>query len=337
MSNYVSKEMINKAMRVNLLEYAKSLGMEFESRGSNDTLYWKGHSLNITQSKNMYYRFSDNTGGNVINFAMEIEGLSFTEAVRKLCGEEVQKNYQSSLTVAASGDTAPVQQLKEKMVLPKANEKASRVFAYLVKTRKIDPEIVSKMIKERRIYENDKHSCVFVGYNEKGKPGYASVRSTNAEGNVYRGEVKNSDKRFGFTMRGLPKSDTVYVFEAPIDVLSHASLMKLGGGDWQEDWRISLGGTADLALQQFLKTHPWIKNIHFATDNDLQGNKVLKNERKKDGTIKIGYMKKYKDMGYETYREEPLHKDFNEDLKFYVKQMEEIEQTQVMGEAEVEM
>ena len=48
-------------------------------------------------------------------------------------------------------------------------------------------------------------------------------------------------------------------------------------------------------------------------------------------------MKKYKDMGYETYREEPLHKDFNEDLKFYVKQMEEIEQTQVMGEAEVEM
>ena len=66
MADYVSKDMINKAMQVDLLEYAKSLGMEFETRGSNNTLYQKGHSLNITRSKNMYYRFSTGTGGNVL-------------------------------------------------------------------------------------------------------------------------------------------------------------------------------------------------------------------------------------------------------------------------------
>lgn len=338
MSNYVSKDMINKAMNVNLLEYAKSLGMEFESRGSSDTLYWKGHSLNITQSKNMYYRFSSNTGGNVINFAMEMEGLSFPEAIRKLCGEEIQKNYQSSTPMTVNGSIPSVQQSKERMILPKANPKANRVFAYLVRTRKIDPEIVSQMMREHKIYENDKHSCVFVGYDEKGKPGYANVRSTNTDGKAYRGEVKNSDKRFGFTMRGLPKSNSVYVFEAPIDAMSHASLMKMAGGDWQEDWRISLGGTSDLALQQFLKTHPWIKNIHFATDNDLQGNKVLENEYNEDGTIKkAGYLKKYKDLGYETYREEPLNKDFNKDLEVCVKQLEEMEQGQIMDTAGVEI
>lgn len=43
MADYVSKDMINKAMQVDLLEYAKSLGMEFETRGSNNTLYQKGH------------------------------------------------------------------------------------------------------------------------------------------------------------------------------------------------------------------------------------------------------------------------------------------------------
>ena len=32
MADYVSKDMINKAMQVDLLEYAKSLGMEFETR-----------------------------------------------------------------------------------------------------------------------------------------------------------------------------------------------------------------------------------------------------------------------------------------------------------------
>lgn len=51
MADYVSKDMINKAMQVDLLEYAKSLGMEFETRGRNNTFYQKGHSLNITRSK----------------------------------------------------------------------------------------------------------------------------------------------------------------------------------------------------------------------------------------------------------------------------------------------
>ena len=39
MADYVSKDMINKAMQVDLLEYAKSLGMEFETRGRNNTFY----------------------------------------------------------------------------------------------------------------------------------------------------------------------------------------------------------------------------------------------------------------------------------------------------------
>ena len=44
MADYVSKDMINKAMQVDLLEYAKSLGMEFETRGRNNTFYQKGHN-----------------------------------------------------------------------------------------------------------------------------------------------------------------------------------------------------------------------------------------------------------------------------------------------------
>ena len=87
-----------------------------------------------------------------------------------------------------------------------------------------------------------------------------------------------------FTLNG--KSDSVYVFEAPIDAMSHATLTKVSGWDWQEDWRIALGGVSDLGLQQFLSLHPEIKSIHFATDNDEQGKKVLENEYNTDGTIK---------------------------------------------------
>ena len=261
-ADYVSKEMINKAMQVDLLEYAKSLGMEFETRGRNNTFYQKGHSLNITRSKNMYYRFSTGKGGNVINFAMEQNGWTFQQAVRSLCGEEIQKSVPKQTYISAK----QIPEHKEKMILPKANSDARRAFAYLVKTRHIDSQIVTQLMREHKIYENDKHSCVFVGYDKSGQAGYASVRSTYTMGNSYRGDVKNSDKRHCFTLNG--KSDSVYVFEAPIDAMSHATLTKVSGWDWQEDWRIALGGVSDLGLQQFLSLHPEIKNIHFATDND---------------------------------------------------------------------
>lgn len=321
MADYVSKDMINKAMQVDLLEYAKSLGMEFETRGRNNTFYQKGHSLNITRSKNMYYRFSTGKGGNVINFAMEQNGWTFQQAVRSLCGEEIQKSVPKQTYIPAK----QIPEHKEKMILPKANSDARRAFAYLVKTRHIDSQIVTQLMREHKIYENDKHSCVFVGFDKNGQAGYASVRSTYTMGNSYRGDVKNSDKRHCFTLNG--KSDSVYVFEAPIDAMSHATLTKVSGWDWQEDWRIALGGVSDLGLQQFLSLHPEIKNIHFATDNDEQGKKVLENEYKTDGTIKkVGYVQKYKDKGYEVFREEPAHKDFNEDLCAFMEEQTPIQE-----------
>lgn len=252
---------------------------------------------------------------------MEQNGWTFQQAVRALCGEEIQKSVPKQTYTPAK----QIPEHKEKMILPKANSDAHRAFAYLVKTRHIDSQIVSQLMREHKIYENDKHSCVFVGYDKNGQEGYASIRSTYTMGNSYRGEVKNSDKRHCFTLNG--KSDSVYVFEAPIDAMSHATLTKIGGWDWQDDWRIALGGVSDLGLEQFLKQHPEIKNIHFATDNDEQGKKVLENVYNTDGTIKkVGYMQKYKDKGYEVFREEPTHKDFNEDLCAFMEEQTPIQE-----------
>lgn len=336
MRDFVTKDMIYKAMQVNLLSYAQGMGMEFESRGSSDTLYWKGHSLNITQSKNKWYQFSTQKGGNVINFVMEFQGKSFQEAVRILCGEDIQNNL-SGFSHSQQNIEKPSE--KEKLVLPKRNDNAQRVFAYLVKTRRIDPEIISKMMKEKKIYENDKHSCVFVGYDENNEAGYASVRSTYTMGNAFKGDVKNSNKKYSFTMNG--KSNTVYVFEAPIDAMSHASLVKLGSGDWSQDWRISLGGISDQGLSQFLSTHKQIKNICFATDNDEQGEAVLNDTYNPDGSIRSkGYINKYKDMGYNVHREKSNNKDWNEDLTEIKEMIEkaELEQSQkVVGEEDLEL
>ena len=55
-ADYVSKEMINKAMQVDLLEYAKSLGMEFETRGRNNTFYQKCYST-IKCMLQLHYKY----------------------------------------------------------------------------------------------------------------------------------------------------------------------------------------------------------------------------------------------------------------------------------------
>lgn len=412
MGDWVSKDMVQKAMQVDLLSYAQSLGMEFETRGSRDVFYLKGHSLNISKSKNLYNRFSTGQGGNVINFAMEMNGWTFQQAVRALCGEDIQKNFYADRSTAK---VSLVPQTEEPMILPKAHTDSRRTFAYLVKTRKIDPEIVSSLMKENKIYESIEYfariktmdgnhtgaklitnsnfallekaeriksrtevgnditlgfdnkgklkyigvpnlhkntllsflknkqfekispiyNCVFCGFNEQGEIKYANMRGIQT-GSVFKHDIIGADKSYCFNTEG--KSDIVYVFEAPIDAMSHAALTKVCGGDWRQDWRISLGGVSDGALARFLKQHPEIKNISFCLDNDLAGNKVLKNEYNKDGSLKkAGYMKKYKDMGYNVFRDEPMNKDFNEDLQMTVEGFKKMEQEQAVPEIEEDM
>ncbi len=66
------------------------------------------------------------------------------------------------------------------------------------------------------------------------------------------------------------------MYSRPIVAMSHATLTKVSGWDWQEDWRIALGGVSDLGLQQFLSLHPEIKTFILQQDNDEQGKNVGK-------------------------------------------------------------
>ena len=57
----------------------------------------KTPSFSVSPDKGIYYCFGCHKGGSVINFEMEIEGLSYPDAVRALAkraGLEVPKNKQ---------------------------------------------------------------------------------------------------------------------------------------------------------------------------------------------------------------------------------------------------
>jgi hypothetical protein len=64
-------------------------------------------------------------------------------------------------------------------------------------------------------------------------------------------------------------SDTVAVFESPVDSLSHQVLYPGFGG-----WRLSLGCTALSALTNFLERHSEVKNCIACVDADDAGNRA---------------------------------------------------------------
>ena len=114
-------------------------------------------------------------------------------------------------------------------------------------------------MKSKQIYQDTKGNCVFVGFDEKGTAKFGAVRTMLTD-RKYRGDCKNSDKRYAFHQIG---TDTtrLYVFEAPIDLLSHCTLVDqtYGAGKYKDQTRLALCGSSDVALEAFLKRNPQVR------------------------------------------------------------------------------
>ena len=236
------------------------------------------------------------SGGDTIDFLRKVEGKSFPEAVEAITGE----------TAPVVCQLAPVYRSEAgKLVLPpKAAGKYDRVFAYLANTRGISPAVISDFMKSKQIYQDTKGNCVFVGYDEKGTAKFGAVRTTMTD-RKYRGDCKNSDKRYAFHQIG---TDTtrVYVFEAPIDLLSHCTMTDQAFGKtgaYREQTRLALCGSSDVALKAFLERHPEVTTINFRLDNDEAGR-----------TAVAKYKAEYQALGYKVNAVFSKNKDVNEDL-----------------------
>ena len=149
-------------------------------------------------------------------------------------------------------------------------------------------------MKSEQIYQDNKGNCVFVGYDENGKAKFGSVRTTLTD-KKYRGDCKYSDKRYSFCQLG---TDTtrIYVFEAPIDLLSHCTLADktYGTGKYKEQTRLALCGSSDVAQ---------VTTINLRLDNDEAGRAAVSK-----------YIAKYEALGYKVNAVFSKNKDVNEDL-----------------------
>lgn len=298
-----SEEQIDRANRIDVVEYARSTGLEISKSGNWFKAKHMG-GLYFNKNANTWHWETQDCGGTgAISLCMKLENLEWKDAIKRLLGEEMA-------AIRHSEEWVPIEEPKREFTLPDKADNYRHVYAYLCKSRGIDKEIVDMAVKKGLLYENTQRSCVFVGKDAEGIPRHASVRSTNTQGNAYKRDVPGSQKQYSFSISGT--SGVLNVFEAPIDALSYMSFQRLHGLGVNDSY-VALGGVTAKALERFLEEYDNINKIRVCTDHDEAGE-----------TCAERIYAKYKEE-YQVTRHRPKAKDFNEDLKNY-RQREQIKE-----------
>lgn len=296
-----------EAHNISVIDYLqRNYGFTFK-RDGNGFRCREHNSLFIhSDEKSWYWNSHGFGGGDVVEFVRKYENKSYADALKTVLNPTVTDN---PINYSKAPENVSESEKRELLLPVKKNGKYSRVYAYLTKSRCIDPSIVTTLLHKKFIYEDEHSNCVFVGYNKDGFPAYASVRTTLTD-RQFRRDALGSDKSNGFYLKGFDKSK-LYVFEAPIDLLSHATLANINSGnprEWLKSTRLSLGGVSDKALERFCNDYSDVKEIVFCLDNDSAGIEATEK-----------YMRKYADKGYTVSSQPSAFKDYNEDLKYFVK------------------
>ena len=127
-------------------------------------------------------------------------------------------------------------------------------------------------IEHHLIFESEPyHNVVFVGYDNSGIAKFAGMRGIyDRNGKSFKCDVAGSDKRYAFHV-GSEGSDTVWVFEAGIDLMSCFELYH-----HPSVHMIALGMTSDNPLEVYVREHPEICCIKLCLDNDEPGRKACR-------------------------------------------------------------
>ena len=269
---YVTPEQIQRAKQMDLLTYLQYYEPQELVRFSGNVYTTRSHdSLKISNGK--WNWWSRGIGGrSALDYLIKVRGMTFPDAVIQIDGQT------ATASPAPSRKYEPAE--PKKLLLPENNKNNNRVIAYLT-GRGIHSSLIDYCLCTGRLYESRPyHNAVFVGFDRKDTPKYATLRGTSSR--RYMGEASGSDKHFSFSIPSQGDSPRLHLFESAIDVLSYGTLEILAGRDWRQENYLSLAGiyqpkknisesTPPAALMQYLKDFPHIKEITLHLDSDTAG------------------------------------------------------------------
>jgi hypothetical protein len=285
---YFTEEQKRQANDVDLEAYLLRRGEKLLPSGREKRL---ASDRSVTIRSNEWFDHETQTGGHPIDLLRIHYQMSFPEAMRELLG-----GNQGQVFPAAKKKEVP----SKPFVLPPANSNMRRVFAYLIRKRQIDRNVLIEFVRGGLIYEDaDHHNVVFVGRDKNGTAKHAHVRSTNSWGDPFRLNVEGCDPGYSFHYDG--KDGRLFVFEAPIDLLSYISLHP---DRWQEHSYVACCGTSAIPVITCLDRMARPVEVVLCLDNDEAGRKACRRlEEQLTGTYNITIR-----------REISAGKDWNDDL-----------------------
>lgn len=254
MSDYIpfTEEQREQARRTDLASFLRRQGETVRPSGSE--YQWNHGGEKVTLRGNLWYNQYAQRGGDAVDFVQQFYNLSYPEAVNLL------------LDVNCIAAMPPEISRPVPFQLPKANENMRRVYAYLHVQRGIDAEVLDTFLRKNLIYESKKyHNAVFVGMDKGGIPRHAHLRGSGAH-STYKGNTQGSLPEYSFHWTG--SDEELFLFEAPIDLLSFLSLHKK---EWQAHSYAAACGVSDKVLWQMLRDYPYINNIGICFDSDNAG------------------------------------------------------------------
>mgnify|MGYP001623830025 FL=1 len=284
---HFTDEQKDRARQTDIVSLLERQGEKVRRAGSE--YEWLDGSAKVSIRGNLWFHQYEREGGNAIDFVKRFFDKSYTEAMQFLLNEEGGKLK-----------TSPPVEKKEEGIfeMPKRNETSTRAYAYLSKSRDIDKEVLGEFFRKKLIYESEKyHNAVFVGYDRNAQPLHAHMRGTGTK-STFKGNAPYGMPEYSFHWYG--SSGRLFLFEAPIDMLSFISMNKEG---WKQHSYAACCGVSDRVAMQMLKDDPNIKRVSLCLDNDEEGRKSSK-RIKENLTCK----------GIQVDILVPKLKDWNEDL-----------------------
>lgn len=263
----ITDEQKERANLINLPQFLMSHGFDLKKVGRE--YVWKEHdSLHIKDNgpgeRGQWFRFSENKGGDNIGFLREYMDMSFIDAVEALTGEHIDRTYTPSHTYQPK----PVQQTARELSLAEADN-CRRVFAYLCKTRGLDYDMLSALVKKGVISQEEKTGNVlFKYYDDQGKVIGAEKVGTSTE-HKFKGIATGSAGGHGFeVVRGT--GEKAFFFESAIDMLSY---IQMHDKELTDCRLVSMMGVKpNIVLDTMLRHNIAPENVFLCSDNDTAGN-----------------------------------------------------------------
>lgn len=288
MSKYIhfTPEEKDRAYHTNIIDILTSQGEEVKSVGKE--YVWESQYGTVNIKDNVWYSHYTQKGGTVVDFLKIFYNKSYVEAMLFL----LNNNFEML------DRTNNIREETQELNLPIKYENMNRIYAYLVNDRGISRDVLTAFVHAKMIYEsNYYHNAVFVGYDKFNQPKHVHLRGTSRE-NSFKSNISGSENKYSFHWNGT--SDKLYLFEAPIDMLSFISMNPDG---WQQHSYAAACSVSDAVAFQCIEDNPNIKKVYICFDNDEPGQNAAQRVTEKM------YSK-----GIPSAILTPTLKDWNEDL-----------------------